>query len=491
MELILNPNDVKDYERFLAIKRLPKWSIRGRLAWFPDEYAAAIGLATPKAKRGAYKPSPFLFDYQRDISRLAIDKRKLAVFMDCGLGKSLVLLEFARHAAKISGKPVLVVSPLMVIPQTMAEAAKFYGTYPVRQVRAADLQEWLWNGEGVGITNYEGIRDDLEAGNLGGLALDESSMLKSHYGKWGTKLIEMGKGLDWKLCLTGTPAPNDRIEYANHAVFLDAFPTVNSFLARFFINRGETQERWVLKPHALETFYRELSHWAIFVSNPAVYGWKDNTTTIPPINVHIHDVDMTAEQAAAVIRETGQLIPTSGGIVGRTRLGQIAKGSIRGVEIDTLKPAFIRDLVDQWPDESTIIWCIYNAEQEAMAAMFSDAADISGDTPDAERVRLIDDFKSGKRRVLISKPRVLGYGLNLQLCTRMVFSGLQDSYEQYYQCVKRANRVGSTRPLNVHIPLTEIERSMVETVIMKAAKVEEDTRYQERLFKEVNPYVFA
>jgi len=484
MELVLNPNDIADYERFLAIKRLPKWSIRGCVAWFPDEYADAIGVAVPKAKKQTYRPSPFLFDYQRDISRMAINKRKMAVFLECGLGKTAVLLEFARHAAKSSGKPVLITSPLMVIPQTIAEATKFYGgAYPIHQVRAADLGEWMVSGSGVGITNYEAIRDELEQGNLGGLVLDESSMLKSHYGKWGTKLIELGKGLDWKLCLTGTPAPNDRIEYANHAVFLDAFPTVNSFLARFFINRGETQERWVLKPHALETFYRELSHWAIFVSNPGVYGWKDNAATIPPIHVHIHDVQMTAGQAAAVIRETGQLIPTAGGIVDRMRLGQIAKGNLRGEAIDTEKPAFIRDLVNGFGGESTIIWCVYNAEQDAMAATFPDAASISGDTPEDERVKLIDEFKSGRRKVLISKPKILGFGLNLQVATRMVFSGLQDSYESYYQAVKRANRVGSTRPLNVHIPITEIERSMVETVIRKAAMVESDTREQERIFK--------
>jgi hypothetical protein len=132
------------------------------------------------------------------------------------------------------------------------------------------------NGE-IGITNYDALDEDVDTGSLGALILDESSMLKSHYGKWGQDCIRIGRGLDWKLCLTGTPAPNDRIEYANHAVFLDHYPTVNSFLARFFVNRGKTDERWELKPHALRPFYEALSHWCIFVSNPAVYGWKDNS----------------------------------------------------------------------------------------------------------------------------------------------------------------------------------------------------------------------
>jgi len=166
----------------------------------------------------------------------------------------------------------------MVIRQTMREAERFYPAgYPIEHIPAAKLQNWLDTpGETIGITGYHGIRDDIHRGHLGGLALDESSMLKSHYGKWGVKLIELGRGLEWKLCCTGTPAPNDRIEYGNHAVFMDAFPNVNAFLAKFFVNRGQTGERWELKPHALRPFYSALSNCCIFLTNPATYGWKDN-----------------------------------------------------------------------------------------------------------------------------------------------------------------------------------------------------------------------
>ena len=101
-----------------------------------------------------------------------------------------------------------------------------------------------------------------------------------------------------------------------------------------------------------------------------------------------------------------------------------------------------------------------------------------------ERQRLVDEFKAGRIKVLITKPKILGFGLNLQICTRQVFSGLQDSYEEYYQAVKRSNRVGSTRPLNVHIPVTDIERPMIENVLRKARRVEADTREQEAMFRE-------
>jgi hypothetical protein len=309
-------------------------------------------------------------------------------------------------------------------------------------------------------------------------------MLKSHYGKWGRVILDLGAGLEWKLAGTGTPAPNDRIEYANHAVFLDAYPNVNSFLARYFVNRGQKKERWMLKPHSLGPFYKSLSHWCIFLTNPATYGWKDHSTDIPPIHVHIHDVPLTAEQTEAIQQETGELIATSAGGIGqRGKIGQIAKGRYRGKDIETLKPAFIRDLIKTWPTESTIVWCIYNAEQDVVADSLPGCESITGATPQQEREEIIQRFKQGKTKIIVTKPKILGFGLNLQIATRQVFSGLQDSYEQYYQAVKRSNRVGSTRALNVHIPVTQAEMPMVENVLNKAHRVQQDSDEQERIFK--------
>lgn len=483
----LNTNSLSDYRRFLSVRRSPVYHFAGSVAKVPPEYAASIDGKSRKSRRtGDYKPSGFLFDYQADIAALAIRKRKFAAFLECGLGKTLVMLEFARHCETAIGrKNVLIVSPLMVIPQTVAEAERFYPGIGIQQVTAANLQGWLDNGTGIGITNYEAIKAGLTRGRLGALILDESSMLKSHYGHFGTRLLRLGGGLEWKLCLTGTPAPNDRIEYANHAVFLGACRTVNEFLARYFVNRGQTDERWEMKPHALGAFYRDLSHWCIFVTNPGAYGWKDNAGTIPPINVHIHRVEMSPEQTRAVQKVTGGLMAGNiGGIGQRSKLGQIAKGSFNGSEIETAKPEFIRGLVESWPNESTLIWCLYNEEQKSIASILPGAANIAGNTPLPERVTLIDEFKAGTRGQLISKPKILGFGLNLQRATRQIFSGLQDSYESYWQAVKRSNRVGSDKPLNVHIPITDVEEPMVQNVLRKAAMVEQDTAEQQRIFLE-------
>ena len=474
-------DSIEAYRTFLKIKALPRYEIHGRMAVVPDEYAATLGVQGQAHEESDYLPREGLFDYQRDIVRMAVRKRKFAIFADCGLGKTLMLLEFARHVRAVQDKPVLIVSPLMVVKQTMDEAAKFYGdSLPIEQVSAKSLAKWMTTPGGrLGITNYDALRDDTPSGDLGGLILDESSMLKSHYGKWGQVCLRMGAGIPWKLALTGTPAPNDRIEYANHAVFLDAFPNVNAFLARFFINRGQTMERWELKPHALRPFYRALSHWCIFLTDPSTYGWKDNVHSIPPIHVCIEDVRLSAEQERQVQQTTGQLFVTElGGITTRAKLSRMAKCE------SSTKPQYIADMVREWPNESTIIWCRYNDEQRAIENVLPEAASIDGNTPLEERQRIVDEFKAGRIRVLITKPKILGFGLNLQVCTRQVFSGLQDSYEEYYQAVKRSNRIGSTKPLMVHIPVSDVERPMVENVLRKARRVEADTREQEAMFRE-------
>jgi superfamily II DNA or RNA helicase len=140
--------------------------------------------------------------------------------------------------------------------------------------------------------------------------------------------------------------------------------------------------------------------------------------------------------------------------------------------------------VRSWPDESTIIWCLYNDEQESIEKIFPDAASISGDTPLERRIELINEFKAGVRKVLVSKPKILGFGLNLQIATRHVFSGLADSDESYWQAVKRSNRIGSSRPLNVHIPVTDLERPMIDTVLRKAKRIQQDAEEQERIFRQ-------
>jgi len=487
VQIRFDTSSVADYKKFLTAKTLPGFRLTGTVATIPDRYAHLLGGKPSSGVGSEYSPDPFMFDYQGAITRMAIRRQKFSVFAACGLGKALIALGYAKHVNELLGrkKRVLIFTPPMVVGQMIAEAAKFYGDdMPVERVTAANLQQWLDSeGDAVGICNYEALKKDTRPGNLGALVLDESSILKSAGATYASICIRLGQGLDWKLCLTGTPAPNDRIEYANHSVFMDRYPTVNSFLASFFVNRGQTQNRWELKPHALKPFYRSLSDWCIFLSDPGIYGWKDNAGTLPPIHTHIHHVDLTKQQWDWVHSHLGALVPTrAGGIQTRGSYGQVAKGHWNGQDFETNKPEFMADLIKQWPEESTLVWCIYDQEQKlAHAALGGES--LSGSDSIARRESVVGRFISGESKVLTSKAKILGFGLNLQIATRQVFSGVQDSYENYHQCVKRSNRVGSVKPLNVHIPVTELELPMLENVLEKADRVESDIREQEEIFK--------
>ena len=195
MQIDFDTRSAEDYARFLAVRKCPIYQFKGSAAIVPDEYASLIGVKAKRKTGKKYTPAVKLFDYQADIVRIAVERRKYAIFADCGLGKTLMLLEFARHCAEQTRGKVLIVSPLMVCRQTVDEALRWYGeSFPIGRVKAFDLQYWLNSSSSldsqIGITNYEAIREGLEPGKLTGLILDESSMLKSHYGAWGTRLIE-------------------------------------------------------------------------------------------------------------------------------------------------------------------------------------------------------------------------------------------------------------------------------------------------------------
>lgn len=487
MKITLSPDRIEDYKLFLRIKGLPKYKIQGREAWFPDEYASHLGLEIREASDlPPYVPSPFLFDYQSVIASIAIKKRKYCLFIEPGRGKTLIASEYLRYVDQVlpRDKAALILSPSMIIDQTLDELSKFYsGSLQVERLKSSRLAEWMVNPQGsrIAITNYEALNNSIPQGRLGCLIPDELSILAAAYGKWSQEILRLGKGLEWKLGLTGTPAPNDRIEYANYAVFLDVFPTHNSFLARYFVNKGNTGERWEMKPNAVEAFYREMSHWCIFMTDPAVYSWVGSGATIPPIRIHVEDVEMTDAQHAASRNVTGMLFACDpGGIGKRAKLAKIAKTG------DSLKPAWIREKVESWPDRSTVVWCRFNDEQERLEKEMPNAASVSGDTKDEERQRIINAFKRGEIKTLISKPKLLGYGLNLQIATRHIFSSVHDSFVEFFQAIKRSNRVGSKEPLEVYIPVQDVERPMVENVLRKARNIQEDIAIQERLFKDAS-----
>lgn len=491
----LNPTSLEDYRLFLSLKRLPSYGVEGNQVHTTAHYLQRLSedrIVIPAAT--VQGMAPHLWDYQRWIVNAALRKRKFAVFADAGLGKTSIFLEWVRHVlASIPGK-VLIVSPLMIIGQLIEECRRWYGdALPIVNVHDTGPDAWLESDARVGIVNNEKFYGPVSLPGVNAIVIDESSSLKAEEGRFRTNIIAACKGMTYKLCCTATPAPNDRTEYANHALLLDQVRRADEFYARWFVNRdGE----WQFKAHAAEAFYRYLAGWSVFVRSPAAYGFADNLAGLQPPLVEEVPIDLTAEQhrAMAAMMPAGHqlsLIPEPQGMTARQKFSQIAKGFLLNggkvaEHIPTLKPAVIAGLLDRHPGEQSLVWTVFDEEGEILAEALRrpgrTVAHLTGKTPQAERQRLIEAFRHGEIDVMISKPKLLGFGLNFQFCSVMVFSGLQDSFEQYYQSIKRAHRYGATRQLTVYLPYTPLEEPMLRNVLSKQATYLADAEYQEKLY---------
>ena len=187
-----------------------------------------------------------LFDFQRYIVRTALKKGKYAIFADCGLGKTLMQLEWSRHVADHTGRPVLVLAPLAVTGQTIEEGAKF-------GIHAERIQSDVF-GPHIYVTNYENL-DNVDCSQFSGVVLDESSILKNFTGKRRNQIIDSFSNTPFKLACTATPSPNDHMELGNHAEFLNVMNR-NEMLAMFFVHDGGETSKWRLKGHAQDEFWR-------------------------------------------------------------------------------------------------------------------------------------------------------------------------------------------------------------------------------------------
>jgi DNA modification methylase len=491
---------LEEYPDLLACRALAEWHF---ISEDPPEVAtrvehlAAAGLADESAAvRWAPQPD-FLFDYQRWMVERALDRERFAIFADCGLGKTLMQLEWARQIMHATQGRVLIVAPLQVVHQTVDEAHHFYGEYPIVALDdSAMVPAWLSApGPSVAITNYEKIEKLDGTISVAGVVLDESSVLKQTMGARRTALIRCFAGIRYKLCCTATPAPNDRVEYAEHAFFLDVVRSTREFLARFFVNLdGE----WQLKHHGETAFYRHLASWSVFMRDPAAYRFADNLRDLAPMTAKFPAVPLTVEQAEAARGYEAGTQPslfgaTPGGIVSRTKVMQIAHGFLldgKGKVTErypTLKPTAIAELCNiTHGDEQVIVWVTFDEEARQVAELIPDAAVISGKTPKPRRAVLIDEFRQGGGpRVLLAKPSMLGFGLNLQSCRIQVFSTITDSFERYYQAVRRSHRYGQTRPVIVYVPLTPLDDAMCQNVLSKEAVWREDGRRQEQAYVDV------
>lgn len=390
--------------------------------------------------------SDVLYDFQRDSVLWALRKGRAAIFQDCGLGKTLQQLEWARHVSIDQDGAVLIVSPLSVSEQTIREAVKL--DISVKYITDANQI----NG-GFYITNYERMRHFIDAADrLCGIVLDESSILKSVDGKTRKLLLENFTNIPFRLCCTATPCPNDIAELANHAQFLGIMRR-EDMLSSFFVH---DDEGWRLRGHAHAAFYKWLASWSMAMKNPSDLGYDGSQFELPPL--HIHDEIVETDW-----RQPGRLFP--GALAGISDRATVRKDTVEA------RVARAAEIVNA-TDEQVIVWCGLNDEATAAAHAIPDSIEIRGSDPiETKRERIIG-FIEGRHRVLVTKPKIAGFGMNFQNASRMVFLGMSDSYESYYQCIRREWRYGQTLPVNVHIVVTDHEEEIVENVRSKEAQAE-------------------
>ncbi|MDD2858874.1 MAG: DNA methyltransferase [Candidatus Nanopelagicales bacterium] len=376
--------------------------------------------------------NPVLFPFQRDLTRWAVRKGRAAIFADTGLGKTLMQLEWAR----LTGGRCLIVAPLSVARQTVAEGLKI-------GVTVHYSRDGSGLAEDINITNYEMV-EHFDPADFDAVVLDESSILKSLDGKTRKRLTEMFASTPARLCCTATPAPNDIAEIANHAEFLGIM-TRTEMLSAFFVH---DDEGWRLKGHASEPFFRWLASWGMSVRKPSDLGYQDDGFILPELTIQTQFVETDVAPDGALFF-TGLKGITDRASVRRRTAGDRVQAAADRANGDA----------EQW-----ILWCGLNQEADALARLVLDAVNVQGSDDSESKAAALEAFQDGRIRVLITKPRIAGFGMNFQNCARMAFVGLNDSWEAYYQCIRRCWRFGQKRPVEVTIVISEAEEGIYRNV---------------------------
>ncbi len=415
-----------------------------------------------------------LFVWQKSIVQWACRKGRCAIFLDTGLGKTFIQLEWAR----LLGENTLIIAPLSVARQTVREARKI--DINIKYVRS---QAEVTNDNKLWITNYE-VAEQFDYSQFKAIVLDESSILKSIGGKTRQKLTELCSTVNYKLCCTATPAPNDYIELGNHTEFLGICKQ-SEMLAMFFVNankeytivvdgkayrkkgtnKGGTE--WRLKHHAEDSFFRWLASWAITMTKPSDLGYEDDGYILPPLNitpVYIH----------SEYKPDDQLLFTH--LHGITDRVKVRRSTLKG-KLDKLKEIVSDD--NQW-----IIWCGLDSESKEATALLR-ATEVKGSDSIEYKVKTLEDFQDEKVKMLVTKPKIAGFGMNFQNACNMVFLGLNDSWETFYQCIRREWRYGQTQPVNVYLIIHEVEAEIYQNILRKDGMAK---RLKKKLIEKIRIY---
>lgn len=381
-----------------------------------------------------------LFPFQREVTRWALKKGKACVFAGTGLGKTLMQCEFLRH---IDGYK-LIVAPLAVSGQTVQEAQKL--GMRVRQV---------WDKENVGspgvyIVNYDRLHI-LEDFEWEGVVLDESSILKSHDGAFRQYITDRFARTPFKLACTATPAPNDYMELGTHAEFVGASSRLE-MLATYFMHDGGDTSKWRLKRHARGDFWRWVASWACVFAHPRDLGFDEDGYDLPPLEFTDYRVEVESSIGGGLFGDDS---------VSATKLFKVLRESAQ------TRAELTASIVQREPDEPWLIWCNTDEEQNLLEKLIPKAVSVRGSDTVLNKEDRLCGFGFGKYPILITKPKIAGFGMNWQRCSRMVFCGVTYSFEQMYQAVRRCWRFGQKSPVHVYLVTCNAQESVKSSLRAK------------------------
>lgn len=425
-----------------------------------EEFLASKALDVPPV---GFEPTPFtvpLFDFQRDLVRIACRRGRFCIWSDCGTGKGPMQLEWASQICDETGGRVLILAPLAVSHQTVREAKKFGVSGVAFAARQGDTDARIV------VTNYQKLQH-FDPAEFVGVVIDESSIMKSMEGKTRTAIIEAFAETPYRLACSATPAPNDYMELGNHAEFLGVMSRVE-MLSMFFVHDGGDTSQWRLKGHAQHKFWEWVCSWAVTIRKPSDMGYDDGAFQLPALSLIDHVVDTPREAITDAEGQVG-LFPLQAQTLGDQRKVQRSSLALRVAEA----VALANSNNEQW-----IVWCHLNDESAALAAAIHGSVEVAGADSDEHKESALLDFMAGWKRVLVSKSSICGFGLNLQNCHNVIFVGLSHSYEAFYQAIRRCWRFGQTSPVEAHIVYDWAEGAVIENT---RRKEREATQMAERM----------
>jgi len=365
-------------------------------------------------------------------------------------------MSVARQIVEHTGGQVLLFAPLAVAEQIVEIEAPKFG-FENEIAYAADEGKIKTP---IAVTNYD-RREKFDLSQFAGVILDESSIIKNEDGKTRKELTEGCASVPYLLCASATPAPNDWVELGQHTEFLGVM-TAKEMLSMFFVHdgsvRANAEEDWRLKRHAEKDFWRWLASWAVMFRHPRDIGFEEEGYDLPPLRM---------------IQKTVKIdyAPTGGFLFPLEASTLLERNAARRDSIDERVKA-AAELVASAPEESWLLWCHLNSEADALTKAIPGAVNVQGSDSQEHKARNLLGFAKGKPRILVSKPKIAGHGMNFQNCNRMIFVGLSDSFEQLFQAVRRCWRFGQDREVFVYCISSELEGAVVANLQKKEAKYE-------------------